>query len=256
MRSLEVQEVSIHFGGLKAVQNVSLHVDEKELVGLIGPNGAGKTTMFNLMTGIYQPTSGSVFINGMSIAKKAPFQITNECRAARTFQNIRLFKDLSVLDNVLVSSHLKVRYGLMSILFHSEFYRQQEQEIREEAIQLLKIFNLESKADELARNLPYGEQRKLEIARALMTKPKILFLDEPAAGMNDQETAQLLELVRFIRERFSIGILVIEHDMKFIMGLCERIYVLDHGQLIAHGSPEQIKTNPEVIKAYLGEEAA
>jgi branched-chain amino acid transport system ATP-binding protein len=256
MRSLEVQEISIQFGGLKAVQNVSLHVDERELVGLIGPNGAGKTTLFNLMTGIYRPTSGSVFINGVSIARKKPYQITNDCRAARTFQNIRLFKDLSVLDNVLVSSHLKIRYGLMSAFLQTRSYQNQEREIREEALHLLRIFNLDSKADELARNLPYGEQRKLEIARALMTKPKILFLDEPAAGMNDEETAKLLDLVRFIRQEFSIGILVIEHDMKFIMGLCERIYVLDHGQLIAQGSPDEVKRNPEVIKAYLGEEAA
>lgn len=256
MRSLEVQEISIQFGGLKAVQNVSLHVDERELVGLIGPNGAGKTTLFNLMTGIYRPTSGSVFINGVNIASKKPYQITNDCRAARTFQNIRLFKDLSVLDNVLVSSHLKIRYGLMSAFFQTKSYQNQEREIRDEALHLLKIFNLDSKADELAKNLPYGEQRKLEIARALMTKPKILFLDEPAAGMNDEETAKLLDLVRFIRQEFSIGILVIEHDMKFIMGLCERIYVLDHGQLIAQGSPDEVKKNPEVIKAYLGEEAA
>jgi branched-chain amino acid transport system ATP-binding protein len=256
MRSLEVQSISIQFGGLKAVQNVSLHVDERELVGLIGPNGAGKTTLFNLMTGIYRPTSGSVFINGVNIARKKPYQITNDCRAARTFQNIRLFKDLSVLDNVLVSSHLKIRYGLMSAFFQTKSYQNQEREIREEALHLLRIFNLDSKADELARNLPYGEQRKLEIARALMTKPKILFLDEPAAGMNDEETAKLLELVRFIRQEFAIGILVIEHDMKFIMGLCERIYVLDHGQLIAQGSPDEVKKNPEVIKAYLGEEAA
>jgi branched-chain amino acid transport system ATP-binding protein len=256
MRSLEVQSISIQFGGLKAVQNVSLHVDERELVGLIGPNGAGKTTLFNLMTGIYRPTSGSVFINGVNIARKKPYQITNDCRAARTFQNIRLFKDLSVLDNVLVSSHLKIRYGLMSAFFQTKSYQNQEREIREEALHLLRIFNLDSKADELAKNLPYGEQRKLEIARALMTKPKILFLDEPAAGMNDEETAKLLELVRFIRQEFAIGILVIEHDMKFIMGLCERIYVLDHGQLIAQGSPDEVKKNPEVIKAYLGEEAA
>jgi branched-chain amino acid transport system ATP-binding protein len=256
MRSLEVQEISIQFGGLKAVQNVSLLVDERELVGLIGPNGAGKTTLFNLMTGIYRPTSGSVFINGVNIASKKPYQITNDCRAARTFQNIRLFKDLSVLDNVLVSSHLKIRYGLMSAFFQTKSYQNQEREIRDEALHLLKIFNLDSKADELAKNLPYGEQRKLEIARALMTKPKILFLDEPAAGMNDEETAKLLDLVRFIRQEFSIGILVIEHDMKFIMGLCERIYVLDHGQLIAQGSPDEVKKNPEVIKAYLGEEAA
>lgn len=254
MRALEVTDLSISFGGLKAVQNVTLHVDEKELVGLIGPNGAGKTTLFNLMTGIYRPTSGEVKIGGQSIAKLAPYQITNECRAARTFQNIRLFKDLSVLENVLVSSHLKVDFGLFSVLLDTNSKRKSEARIRDEAMAILRIFGLENKSDELAKNLPYGEQRKLEIVRALCTKPKLLFLDEPAAGMNDEETAKLMSLVRFIRDEFSLGILVIEHDMKFIMGLCERIYVLDHGQLIAQGTPDQVKKNPEVIKAYLGED--
>ncbi len=256
MKTLVVSNVSISFGGLKAVQDVSLHVDEMELVGLIGPNGAGKTTLFNLMTGIYKPDSGKVEIGGTSIAKMMPFEITNECRAARTFQNIRLFKDLSVLDNVLVSSHLKVDYGLFSILMQNSKLKASEARIRHEAMEILKIFGLDQKSEELAKNLPYGEQRKLEIVRALCTKPKLLFLDEPAAGMNDEETAQLLSLVKFIRNEFRLGILVIEHDMKFIMGLCERIYVLDHGCLIAHGTPEEIKKNPQVIKAYLGEEAA
>lgn len=254
MKALEVNKISIAFGGLKAVQEVSLEVDSQELVGLIGPNGAGKTTLFNLMTGIYTADSGTVKIGGKSIEGMAPFDITNECRAARTFQNIRLFKDLSVLDNVLVSSHLKVDYSLRDILFETEKMRASESRIRTEAMAILKIFHLDQKWDELARNLPYGEQRKLEIVRALCTKPKLLFLDEPAAGMNDEETAKLLSLVRFIREEFKIGILVIEHDMKFIMGLCERIYVLDHGCLIAQGRPEEIRKNPEVIKAYLGEE--
>lgn len=256
MRALEVTKLCISFGGLKAVDDVTLHIDERELVGLIGPNGAGKTTLFNLMTGIYKPTGGLVRVSGRDTAKMPCYQITNECRAARTFQNIRLFKDLSVLDNVLVSSHLKVDYGLLSILFETEKKRKSEEKIKAEALALLKIFALDKKADELAKNLPYGEQRKLEIVRALCTKPKLLFLDEPAAGMNEEETSQLMRLVRFIRDEFQIGILVIEHDMKFIMGLCERIYVLDHGQLIAQGSPDEVKKNPEVIKAYLGEEAA
>lgn len=256
MRALEVEKLCISFGGLKACQNVSLHIDEKEVVGLIGPNGAGKTTLFNLMTGIYKPTDGYVSICGTRTDGMKPFQITNECRAARTFQNIRLFKDLSVLDNVLVSSHLKVDFGLWDILFNTKKKQASEARIKEEAIAILKVFGLDIKKDEIAKNLPYGEQRKLEIVRALCTKPKLLFLDEPAAGMNDEETTQLLRLVKFIRDEYQIGILVIEHDMKFIMGLCDRIYVLDHGQLIAQGSPEEIRNNPEVIKAYLGEDAA
>jgi len=256
MRALEIKNLSISFGGLKACQNVSLHIDERELVGLIGPNGAGKTTLFNLMTGIYKPTEGHVSICGIRTDRMRPYQITNECRAARTFQNIRLFKDLSVLDNVLVSSHLKVDYGLWDVLFSTKKRQDSEARIEGEARKLLDVFGLDGKRDELARNLPYGEQRKLEIVRALCTKPKLLFLDEPAAGMNDEETAQLMKLIKFIRDEYQIGILVIEHDMKFIMGLCERIYVLDHGQLIAEGRPEEIKKNPEVIKAYLGEEAA
>lgn len=256
MKALEVDKLCIEFGGLKAVQNVCIHIDQKEIVGLIGPNGAGKTTLFNLITGIYKPTQGSVHISGRSILGLAPFVITNECRAARTFQNIRLFKDLSVLDNVLVASHLKVQYGLASILFRTKRFLEAENEIRREALGLLKIFGLETQADELARNLPYGDQRKLEIVRALATRPKLLFLDEPAAGMNPEETGKLLDLVRFVRQEFEVGVLVIEHDMKFIMGICERIYVLDHGQLIAQGSPKEIQANPEVIKAYLGEDVS
>lgn len=251
---LEVQDVSIQFGGLKAVQNVSLQVKAHELVGLIGPNGAGKTTLFNLMTRIYRPTGGKIQIDGRDISGLRAFDIPNECFAARTFQNIRLFRDLSVIDNVLVSSHKKVNYGLCSVFFRTKKSVDAETKIREEALELLKIFHLDAKADELARNLPYGDQRKLEIVRALATKPKLLFLDEPAAGMNDAETAELLDLVRFIRERFGLAVLVIEHDMKFIMGLCERIYVLDHGQLIASGTPAQIRNDSKVIRAYLGEE--
>ncbi len=256
MKLLDVQNICIQFGGLKAVQDVSLNVNSMELVGLIGPNGAGKTTLFNLITGVYRPTSGKIFIDGKPTSKLSPFEITNQCKSARTFQNIRLFKDLSVLDNVLVASHGQIDYNFLSILLKTPHYRKSEERIRQRAMDLLSIFGLHKKSDELAKNLPYGEQRKLEIVRALATEPKILFLDEPAAGMNDEETAELMHLVRSIRDRFKIGVLVIEHDMKFMMNLCERIYVLDHGQLIAHGKPEEIKVNPEVIKAYLGEEEA
>jgi branched-chain amino acid transport system ATP-binding protein len=251
---LDVQNVCIEFGGLKAVERVCLKVAQNELVGLIGPNGAGKTTLFNLITSIYKPTGGSISIDGKLTGDLRPFDVTNLCKAARTFQNIRLFKDLSVLDNVLVASHLKINYGLLSVLFRSQKFLDAEAAIKEQAMELLKIFGLDTKSEELAKNLPYGDQRRLEIVRALATQPKILFLDEPAAGMNESETLQLLELIKFVRDRFKVGILVIEHDMKFIMGLCERIYVLDHGQLIGSGTPAEIRQNPKVIRAYLGED--
>lgn len=253
---LNVDKVSIQFGGLKAVQNVCLKVNPGEIVGLIGPNGAGKTTLFNLLTAIYKPTDGRVCFDDRDTSPFKPCDVTNFCKAARTFQNIRLFKDLSVLDNVLVASHLKINYSFWSVIFKTEKFISGESRIRSEALELLKIFGLETKSETLARNLPYGDQRRLEIVRALATNPKYLFLDEPAAGMNESETMQLLELIRFVRDRFKVGILVIEHDMHFIMGLCERIYVLDHGQLIAAGSPAEVKKNPEVIKAYLGEEVS
>jgi len=254
MKALELKNLSKEFGGLKAVQSVDLFVDPNEVVGLIGPNGAGKTTIFNVLSGIYQPTKGSIKINGTDNGLLQAFQIPIKCRCARTFQNLRLFKNISVLDNVRVAAHQSVTYHFWDIIFNTSIFKKKEKQIYEESLELLKLFGLESKAFELACNLPYGDQRKLEIARALTLKPKILFLDEPAAGLNVQETNELVKLVRFVQKKFETAILVIEHDMKFIMNLCQRIYVLDHGQLIAVGSPKEIKKNPEVIKAYLGEE--
>lgn len=258
MAVLEVINISIEFGGLKAVSNFNLKLESGELVGLIGPNGAGKTTIFNMLTGVYRPTSGDIFLKDKNNLPKRinglkPYQITQN-GAARTFQNIRLFKDLTVLDNVLISLNFNVKYSsLQAILRTTAFYREEEKLI-EKAMAILKIFNIDLKASELAKNLPYGEQRKLEIARALATGPKLLLLDEPAAGMNPQETEELMKLIRFIRDEFKLTILLIEHDMKLVMGICERIVVLDYGQMIAEGPPEEISRNPKVIKIYLGEE--
>ncbi len=258
MSVLEVNSISIEFGGLKAVSNFNLKIEPGELVGLIGPNGAGKTTIFNMLTGVYKPSSGDIFLSNSLNQKKRinefkPYQITQH-GAARTFQNIRLFKNLSVLDNVLISLNFNVKYNsLQAILRTTTFYREEEK-LREKAMATLKIFNIDTKAMELAKNLPYGEQRKLEIARALATGAKLLLLDEPAAGMNPQETEDLMKLIRFIRDEFQLTILLIEHDMKLVMGICERIIVLDYGQMIAEGSPEEISRNPKVIKVYLGEE--
>lgn len=257
MSVLEAKSISIVFGGLKAVNNFDLKLDKGELVGLIGPNGAGKTTVFNMLTGVYTPTSGDIVLNTSlknqsSIIKLKPYQIT-QLGVARTFQNIRLFKNMSVLDNVRIAFHFGMKYtALHGILRTTSFYNE-EDEMAEKARELLKIFNLHSKEKELAKNLPYGEQRKLEITRALATNPKLLLLDEPAAGMNPQETHDLMNLIRFIRDNFGLTILLIEHDMSLVMGICERIVVLDYGQTIAVGTPEQISKDPKVIKAYLGE---
>lgn len=250
---LKASHVVEMFGGLKAVSDFNVYLNRGELIGLIGPNGAGKTTAFNLFTGVYQPTSGNIDFDGQSIVGLKPYEITQR-GIARTFQNIRLFSELSVLDNVKIAFHSHVKYNLLESVLRVGRYTSEEEKITKDSLELLKIFHLEDKAYETAKNLPYGAQRRLEIARALAAKPKLLLLDEPAAGMNPQETQELMEMIRWIRDQFDLTILLIEHDMSLVMGICERIYVLEYGHIIAHGTPEEIQHNPEVIRAYLGGE--
>lgn len=251
---LEAKNVTMRFGGLKAVDDFNLTLDKGELVGLIGPNGAGKTTCFNMLTGVYQPTSGTVTIAGQATAGLKPHQISH-LGMTRTFQNIRLFKEMTVLENVLIAAHQHTEYGMTAAILKTPSYFAEEDRLRAKAIDLLRIFSLDTKADWESASLPYGEQRKLEVIRALATEPKLILLDEPAAGMNHRETESLMDTIAKIRKDFALTVLLIEHDMKLVMGICERIVVLDHGVTIAMGSPGQIKRDPKVIAAYLGTDA-
>lgn len=252
MSLLELENCTKQFGGLKAVSEVSLGLAKDDLVGLIGPNGAGKTTVFNLVTGVYEPTIGNIRLGGTAIQGKRPNQIASQ-GIARTFQNIRLFPALTVEENVRLACRLRDPSNLFDAVFRTGRYYRSEQSMEARARELLKLFGLDSVRDAKATSLPYGEQRRLEIARALATNPQVLLLDEPAAGMNPQEKEELRELIRRVRSEFGVAILLIEHDMKVVMELCERIYVLDYGEVIAHGSPSAVRTDPKVIAAYLGE---
>lgn len=251
---LTVENLSIKFGGLIAVSNLNLNIKNKEIVGLIGPNGAGKTTVFNMLTGVYSPSEGHICYLGENIEGLKPYLI-NEKKIARTFQNIRLFQELSVLDNVKISFNSKIKYNLVDLIVRTKKFKDEEKTIEEKSIKLLKSFKLDSKKYDLARNLSYGEQRRLEIVRALATSPSLLLLDEPAAGMNPNETLELMNMIKWIKEYFNISILLIEHDMNLVMGICEKIIVLDYGKKIAEGTPNEIKNNKRVIEAYLGEGA-
>ena len=252
MALLEVKNLGISFGGLRAVDGFSVSIEQGQLYGLIGPNGAGKTTVFNLLTGVYKPDSGSILLDGTDITGKKTIEI-NKAGIARTFQNIRLFKELSVLDNVKVGLHNGHPYSTLEGILRLPKYYKVEKEMNEKAMELLKVFDLDKECDFLASNLPYGKQRKLEIARALATDPKLLLLDEPAAGMNPNETKELMETIRFVRDEFKMTILLIEHDMKLVSGICEELTVLNFGQVLAQGDTSTVLNDPRVITAYLGE---
>ncbi len=249
---LEIKNLAIQFGGLKAVDNLNLTIKKNQLYGLIGPNGAGKTTVFNMLTGVYKPTAGTIYLDGENITGKSPAQI-NRHGIARTFQHIRLFKDMSVLAHVKVGLHNQKKYTAIEGVLRLPRYFREEKEMDEKALELLKVFELDGEKDTLSSNLPYGKQRKLEIARALATNPKLLLLDEPAAGMNPNETAELMDNIRFIIEKFDMTVLLIEHDMKLVSGICEEVTVLNFGQELAQGITTNVLNDPKVITAYLGE---
>ena len=252
MALLEVKNLGISFGGLRAVDDFSLEIEKGCLYGLIGPNGAGKTTVFNLLTGVYKPTEGIITLDGQNITGKKTIDI-NHAGIARTFQNIRLFKELTVAENVKVGLHNQLQYNTLEGILRLPRYFAVEKQMQEKALELLKVFHLDEEADTLAANLPYGKQRKLEIARALATTPKLLLLDEPAAGMNPNETQELMDTIRFVQEHFDMTILLIEHDMRLVGGICEKLTVLNFGRVLCQGKTSEVLSNPEVIKAYLGE---
>lgn len=252
MAMLDVTNLSISFGGLRAVDDFNISIEEGALYGLIGPNGAGKTTVFNLLTGVYKPNEGHIILDGKDITKMKTIEI-NKAGIARTFQNIRLFKEMSVQENVMVGMHNEITYPTLAGILKLPSYRRAEKEMREKSLELLKVFDLDQEADTLASNLPYGKQRKLEIARALATDPKLLLLDEPAAGMNPNETMELMDTIQFVRDQFKMTILLIEHDMKLVSGICSKLTVLNFGHVLCQGSTEEVLNHPEVVKAYLGE---